>query len=131
MRLLPVVFLLCLVSVEAFSQDEKPKYTYLDIKEMNQMVVGRDFRDVPSEVRDIHAQGSLLVQVKIDVTGQPAQVIALKNGAGKYDVLREYAKKGVLNWTFRPLLIDGRPVPYRGYLLITFWYGAFLEEEPA
>jgi hypothetical protein len=118
-KVIYVIFLLCLASVQAFTQDADP-VTYLSVDEMKQMIVVTDFPDVPSEVRAIPEQGIFFVHVRINEMGQPVRVGPHAKGPGKYEFFREYVQKAGMDWTFKPLIIDGQPRPYRGLYLLQF-----------
>ena len=156
LRTAPILLLfLSLLSAEALSQDaidhaseptnvQQPvnKIVFLTLAQMDAQIVAREFPDIPTHVSTLSEQGRMLVHIRIDTQGNAQSV-----GVGvlselsptvtfrqpkvvKDDVLSAYVRNSVLSWKFRPLIVDGEPVPYRGYITVVFWYGSFLEGMP-
>ena len=151
-----LLLFLSFLPAEAFGQDpidhptepsnvQQPatRIVFLTIAQMNEQIVARQFPDIPTHVSTLNEQGRMLVHVRIDTQGNAQSV-----GVGvlselsptvtfrcpkivKDDVLSAYVRNSVLSWRFRPLTVDGEPVPYRGYITVVFWYGSFLEKVPS
>ena len=150
-----LLLFLSFLSAHAFSQDaidhdtepsnvRQPatRIVFLTTAQMNEKIVARQFPDIPTYVSTLNEQGRMLVHVRIDTRGNAESV-----GVGvlselsptvtfrcpkivKDEVLSAYVRNSVLSWKFRPLMVDGEPVPYRGYITVVFWYGSFLEKVP-
>lgn len=155
-----ILFLfLSLLSAEALSQDAASqaqdssstdqglqtaaKRLTLSPSQMNERIVARDFPDIPAHVRNIDAQGRMMVLIRVDADGKPefvgtgaltelsqVPVFGKCPNVVKDATLAEYVRNAIRAWKFRPLIVDGEPVPYRGYVSVIFWYGSFLDQPP-
>jgi protein TonB len=69
------------------------------------------------EARKARAQGSVLLEIDVDVNGRVANIRVVKSlGLG----LDEKAKEAVLKWRFRPAMAGGRPVTAPAQVRVTF-----------
>jgi hypothetical protein len=108
---------------------------------MNEMVVAREFNDIPTHLSELREQGVMLVHVRVDAQGN-AEAVApgVLREISQYppyrncptvisaDGLSGYVRNSISEWKFRSLVVDGKSVPYRGWLQVFFWHGAFLEQ---
>jgi protein TonB len=70
------------------------------------------------ELMMARAEGTVLLQVLVDVDGKPLEVKILKSSGIRQ--LDELARRTVLKWAFRPATRDGQPVQAIGNVPIDF-----------
>ena len=128
---------------DALDSQTVSRKRHLTPEQMNEMIVARDFPDIPAHVRDLNEQGTMLVYIKVNAEGKaelvgpgvlkplsPVPVFDRCPRVVKDPNLLEYVRNAVYTWKFRSLVVNSEPVPYSGWTTVIFWYGSFLEKPP-
>lgn len=72
----------------------------------------------PRDARRLGEQGTVLLSVHVDSEGRPTRIdIERSSGSRRLD---RAAREAVQQWRFRPVQVDGVPVPARGTVPIAF-----------
>jgi protein TonB len=72
----------------------------------------------PSRARDMNIEGTVLLEVWIDVDGNPTDVIVLESSGSS--LLDDAARRGAWRWTFWPYTVNGRAEPRRAHVPVPF-----------
>ncbi len=72
----------------------------------------------PSRARDMNIEGTVLLEVWIDVEGNPTNVIVIQSSGSP--LLDEAAKRGAWRWTFWPYTVNGRAEPRSAHVPVPF-----------
>lgn len=94
----PVINTTPTISVLKFRNNAKPPY--------------------PARARDMNIEGTVLLEVWIDVEGNPTDVIVIESSGSS--LLDEAARRGAMRWTFWPYTVDGRASPGRAHVPVPF-----------
>lgn len=121
------LLIIIVLSSIVFTQAVEDKAIRLSVKEISKRIIKRQFPDPPESVRECHATGSfnVLVRVSDDGNVQSSKII---NGFCKSNY--EYLERTVSNWKFKPLKINKAARPFRGIIVIPFWYGTYPLSKP-
>ena len=67
---------------------------------------------------DAHFKGSgdVLVNVKVNKNGN----VTCATAANGHPLLRERAMTAAIKWKFKPFLVNNKPAPFFGHLLLSF-----------
>lgn len=90
-------------------------------EKMKEQIIKADFPDVPDHIRTYHATEGPNVFVRVDGNGSVTEVKAFITYSKH---LKSYLEQAAMNWKFKPLVVDGRNVPFRGIIPIRFRYGS-------
>jgi periplasmic protein TonB len=72
----------------------------------------------PSRARDMNIEGTVLLEVWIDVEGNPTNVIVIQSSGSP--LLDEAARRGAWRWTFWPYTVNGRAEPRSAHVPVPF-----------
>ena len=72
----------------------------------------------PARAMDMNIEGTVLLEVWIDVDGNPTDVIVIESSGSP--LLDEAARRGAMRWTFWPHTVDGRPSAGRAHVPVPF-----------
>lgn len=90
-------------------------------EKMKEQIIKADFPDVPDHIRTYHATEGPNVFVRVDGNGSVTEVKAFITYSKH---LKSYLEQAAMNWKFKPLVVDGRNVPFRGIIPARFRYGS-------
>ena len=121
-KILSTLFLLVLSAPILSAQDVKPEI--LGSKKTLERLVSEKFSEVPKEVMDFHARGTISVLLLVDNSGNVSNLKML-GGFSHINFMKEFITKEISSWKFRPLMKNGKRVPFRGLVAIPFCYGSF------
>ena len=83
-------------------------------------ILSRQIPQVPNEVLKEHPSGTPVIAIVVDPTGRVVKA-SVVSGA---EVLRPYYLDAVRHWTYKPFLLDGRPVFVATTVILHISYGA-------
>jgi TonB family protein len=119
-----VLLLLAVLPQLLLGQEEH--YELLKPKDILDRVISEKFRNVPKEVRDYHAKGTVVVRIVVNEKGN-IEKISLIGGISNSKPMKDFLTKEISSWKFKPLERDGKNVPFRGIMALPFCYGGFPE----
>ncbi len=123
MRNTAALFFVLIFSFSVFSQTEAKERVFLPTKLFKERIIKQDFPDVPQEIKEFHARGSITVHISVDEKGKAEKVNVISGFSEEQ--ITDYLTKTITEWKFKPLEIDGRKVPFKGILQTPFCYGSF------
>ena len=127
-KLLSLIFLLVLATHVVSGQDVKSEI--LGSKNTLNRLVSKPFwetpEEIPKEVSGFHAKGTISILLWVDDSGN-VQNLKMLGGFSHVNFMKEFITKEVSSWKFKPLIRNGRQVPFKGLVAIPFCYGSFRE----